>query len=331
MRVAIVHNALSAVSTPDEADVLSQVAAVSAALTALGHRPYILACDLNLAVVREELLLHPPDLVFNLVEVLAGTGRLIHLFPGLLDSLGVRYSGASAESLLLTSNKILAKERLRAANLPTPEWVGPWEANHPRAIAAQRDRYAGRWIIKSVWEHASIGLDSDAILDNPDGEMLFTVLARRAPMLGGSAFAESFIAGREFNLSIIDGPRGPEVLPPAEIVFEDFGAHQARIVDYKAKWDDASYEYQHTPRRFDFGPEDADLLARLSALALSCWRTFHLNGYARVDFRVDEKGAPWILEINANPCISPDAGFSAALARAGISYAAAVGRIIAAA
>jgi D-alanine-D-alanine ligase len=63
-------------------------------------------------------------------------------------------------------------------------------------------------------------------------------------------------------------------------------------------------------------------------VALKCWQVFQLRGYARVDFRVDAAGIPWVLEVNANPCISPDAGFAAALEQAGIAYADGIGRIV---
>jgi len=63
-------------------------------------------------------------------------------------------------------------------------------------------------------------------------------------------------------------------------------------------------------------------------LARKCWIVFGLRGYVRVDFRVDRDGQPWILEINTNPCISPDAGFAAALAQAGIPYEEAIRRIV---
>lgn len=69
----------------------------------------------------------------------------------------------------------------------------------------------------------------------------------------------------------------------------------------------------------------------MTRLALACWRLFRLRGWARVDFRVDADGHPFILEVNANPCLSPDAGYAAALERAGIPFADAVGRIVAAA
>jgi D-alanine-D-alanine ligase len=184
------------------------------------------------------------------------------------------------------------------------------------------------WIIKSVWEHASIGLDEKSLVEGVTPEMAFSLLASRASRLGGSCFAERFIDGREFNLTLLAGPKEVQVMPPAEIVFEDYGADMPRIVDYAAKWEKNSFAYQHTVRRFDFPPGDQPLLAALAVLARRCWEAFGLGGYARVDFRVDADGRPWVLEVNANPCLSPDAGYAAALAQAGLPFTEAVRRIM---
>jgi D-alanine-D-alanine ligase len=330
MRIAVVHNALGDRSSADEQDVLVQADAVTAALARLSHATVRLTCDLDLSAVKKQLDAARPDLVFNLVESLAGTGRLLHLFPSLLDALGLPYAGASAEALFLTSNKAVAKQRLAAGGLPTPAWAGPCDGRRLCPLPP-REQWPARWIIKSVWEHASIGLDAKALVPGAATPGLPERLRQRAGELGGHCFAEAFIEGREFNLSILDGPRGAQVLPPAEIIFEGYGDDQVKIVDYSAKWDEGSYAYHHTPRRFDFGPDDSDLLRRLEALALECWNLFDLSGYARVDFRVDPTGRPWILEINANPCISPDAGFAAAIERGGLSYDQAIERIITAA
>ena len=89
-----------------------------------------------------------------------------------------------------------------------------------------------------------------------------------------------------------------------------------------------SVEYHNTPRSFDFSATDKNLVQNLENIALQCWHIFGLKGYARVDFRVDKNNSPFILEINPNPCISPDAGFSAALERAGIEYHQAVKEIL---
>lgn len=331
MRVVIAHNAVDVASAPDERDVLVQTEAVRTALLELGHRPDGLPCTLDLARFRQELDERRPDLVFNLVESLSGTGRLIHLAPSLLDTMGLPYTGACAEAIQSTSHKVLAKDRLCALGLPTPDWVGPLPPDLPAAShpAAGAPGPTARWMVKSVWEHASIGIDETSIVLCDRLDQLPEVLRRRAPALGGACFAERFIAGREFNLALIAGPDGPEVLPPAEIVFEGYPPEALRIVGYRAKWDVDSYEYRHTPRRYEFPPQDAALLDRLRGLALQCWRGFGLNGYARVDFRVDADGHPWILEINANPCLSPDAGFAAALEAARVSYPEAIARILA--
>jgi len=76
------------------------------------------------------------------------------------------------------------------------------------------------------------------------------------------------------------------------------------------------------------GEADGPLLQRLRRFAKSCWALFGLRGYARVDFRVDAEGQPWVLEVNANPCLSPDAGYAASLSRAGIDFDQAVQQIL---
>ena len=321
MRVLILHDRVTAADGPDGRDVLDQAAAVTGALTTLGHTVDRLDCDLDLAALTTELRQRQPELVFNLVESLAGSGRLIHLIPACLETLGVPYTGCRADALLLTSNKLLAKRWLQGAGLPVPAWVEPGDDDLPPGTAD--------WIVKSVWEHASIGLDANSLVRGRDGRAVRELLPERARRVNGPCFAEHYIEGRECNLALLAGPHGPELLPPAEIVFDNFPPGMPRILDYQAKWAEASFACRHTRRSFDFPPADGPLLARLGQLALACWRIFRLNGYARVDFRIDTTGAPWILEVNANPCLSPDAGFSAALERAGIPFGEAVRRIVA--
>ncbi len=332
MRVAVVHNAVSADSAPDEQDVLIQVDAVSGALRSLGHEAMILPCSLDLASISRRLQSLDPDLVFNLVESLGGHGRLIHLFPALLDAMKLPYTGCPTEAVWMTSHKVMAKRYMRSTGIPTPDWVGPYPGDRTCAPelspSSSNGDSAQNWIIKSLWEHASVGLGSDSIFYQAPGGNLLRQLSQRAPRLGGACFAEAYIHGREFNLSVLAGPNGPRVLPPAEIVFEGYEPSKPHIVDYRAKWKADSYEYRHTVRRLEFEAEDEALLNALADLALRCWQVFGLRGYARVDFRVDSTGHPWVLEINANPCISPDAGFAAALDRTGIDFAQAVDRIV---
>ncbi len=328
MRIGVVHNVVAADDGPDAVDVLTQVEVVADGLASLGHAVSRLGCTLDLERMRRKLADLEPHLVFNLVESLGGYGSLIHLFPTLLEALQLPYTGSGAEAVRLTSNKTAAKKQMRAAGLPTPPWFGPYPETVGRTMG-EESIHDGTWIIKSLWEHASVGLDANSILHTGAAAELVAAMKQRASSFGGAWFAEAYIEGREFNLSVLAGVGGPVVLPPAEICFDGFDPEKPRIVDYQAKWAEDSFAYRNTPRRFGFAAADAPLLAELEKLARCCWDVFNLRGYARVDFRVDSKARPWILEINANPCLSPDAGFGAALSRAGISFKEAVQAIIA--
>jgi D-alanine-D-alanine ligase len=326
MRVAIVHDAVSDSSAPDVKDVLSQADAVERALCELGHTTYRFSCSLNLANTLSNLAEFDTDLVFNLVESLEGNGRLIHLLPFSLDAAGIPYTGTRSEAVMLTSNKVIAKRLMTAGGIPTPSWLGPYPSDGKQL---QTDvTHQGPWIVKSVWEHASIGLGERSLIDDIRPELVSSELRSRASKLGGACFAERYIEGREFNLSLLAGPAGPEVLPAAEMIFDGFTSDMPKIVDYRAKWDEDSYAYQHTQRSFNITPADRPLIEKLNAIAVQCWDHFGLRGYARVDFRVDQGGRPWVLEININPCLSPDAGFAAALTEARLFFTDAIDRII---
>jgi D-alanine-D-alanine ligase len=173
-----------------------------------------------------------------------------------------------------------------------------------------------------------VGLEENSVLSVKGSGQLLAEMEKRRGQLGGDCFAEQFIDGREFNLSLLASQEGPEVLPPAEMRFIDYPPEKWKVVGYKAKWDDGSFESLHTQRSFEFPKSERPLLQNLMDMARRCWHLFGLRGYARVDFRVDERNQPWVLEINANPCLSPDAGFVAAASQAGLSYRQVVERIV---
>src|SRR5690606_2681815 len=208
-------------------------------------------------------------------ESLDGQGRLIHLALALLESIGLPYTGSGHDAMFLTSKKIQAKRVMELAGLPTAAW---WE---PPADLSGEPGFVGPYIVKSVWEHASIGIGDDWI--TADARTPGAILKRRQRRCGGDWFVERYIDGREFNVSVLGGPDGPEVLPPAEMTFVGYPPGKARIVDYEAKWHEGSFGYNNTVRRFDFGPEDDGLVARLREISLGCWRAFDLGGHVRVD------------------------------------------------
>jgi D-alanine-D-alanine ligase len=330
MRIAIVHNEVAEDSRTDEQDVLVQAEAILKSLKELGHDAYQLSCSLDLAGIKSQLESLRPDIVFNLVESLGGEERLIYLFPAMLDMMGIPYTGSHTEAIFLTSHKVLAKDRMSIAGLPTPAWIGPYPYDVPAMIHNKSDLAFKKmqWIFKALRDHGSLGLDDSNIVSGKTESQLNNLLRKRAVHLSGSCFAEEYIHGREFNISILGGPDEPSILPPAEIVFEGFEKGKPTIVGYKAKWQEETFEYENTPRTFEFKESDQPLLSTLKILALRCWNLFGLKGYARVDFRVDEIGRPWILEINCNPCLNPDGGFPAAVMQSGLTYTGMIERII---
>jgi len=318
MRVLVLHDPIRENAPPDEADTLAQAAFVADVLRANGHDVAVMPAPPEVERLREALRNEAPDAVFNLVESPAGAGRWMHVAALALEESRIPFTGSPANAIFLSNDKPLAKRFLAAHGLPTP------------AGTDGTDFQPGTYILKPVAEHASLGMTDDRVRRFDDSDALRSALAAAERETGVPHFAERYIEGREFNLSLVAGADGrPEALPAAEIVFDAFPEGKPRIVGYQAKWSDDSFESRATPRRFDFPVSDGPLLAELTALALRCWGVFGLRGYARVDFRVDGAGRAWILETNANPCLAPGAGFLAAAERGGIDPRRVVERILA--
>ncbi len=319
--VAIVHTDVASDAGDDELDCLRQADVVSDALTTLGYRivrmPFVLDLEKNI----RSLQALKPDIVFNLVETVAGRGSMIHFATALFDYLRIPYTGCRSDAMYLTSNKPLAKKLMFGAGISTPRWM---TLDGSFFGGGNVDTY----LLKACWEDASVGLDEDSIIRCADRTILVNALRKRSAHLGTDCFAEAYIEGREFNLALLGRQDGPLILPPAEMLFKDYPPGKPKLLDYRAKWVENSFEYDHTERTLDIAPEDRMLTGQLCAIARACWDLFGLRGYARVDFRVDSSGQPFVLEMNANPCLSPDAGFAAALERATIPFADAISDIL---
>ncbi len=321
MRVLVLHAAVPPDAPPDEQDVLAEVRTVVGALREVGHEARVAPLAGLGWALPGILAAEWPDVVFNLVESLDGDPRLEPVLPSLLAHLKVPFTGCPARATFVTSDKVLAKRLMNQAGVPTPDWWLPSEGGAPG--------FAGPYILKPLWEDASVGIDDGSLC--ADEAALRARLATIPPARQRDWFVEAFLDGREFNVSVIERDGAPHVLPPAEILFNEFPPGKPRLVGYAAKWDESSFEYHNTIRSFAHPSEDAPLLARLEAACLRCWDLFGLRGYARVDFRVGEDGRPQVLEVNTNPCIADDAGFLAAAAEAGLDAATTIELIVRAA
>ncbi|MDY0290095.1 MAG: ATP-grasp domain-containing protein [Sphaerochaeta sp.] len=291
--IAVLHNQTDPTSPEDVLDIERQAIWIEEILREKGYKTLLVPFSLeklsNLASMDSEKAL----LVFNLVDSEPGAANLAYLVPGILDHMRLPYTGCSLENLFVTTNKMLAKRVLQAHGIDTPPWVctGETEALKQSAIK--------RYIIKPIAEDASIGLDESSIVSS---EEVVEKLKTKEKSLLTPCFAEAFIEGREFTACMYGTAKSCTVLTPYEWVFQGYEEHQKeKIITYDAKWNESSFGYEHIVANYHAVASDLPLLETLTAIAHRCWQAFSLTGYARVDFRVDEGGKPWVLEVNCNP------------------------------
>ena len=305
---AILAGTLSNQLSVDEDDTTWQITLVKRSLKTLGYRVHIVHLNIDITEAFQQLVAIKPEFVFNLVESVRGRDEFLLLGPILLEALGIPFVGNNLNAIFQTTDKVIAKEWLRANHLPTADWI--------ESEMQISENFTGPFIVKPRCEDGSVGIFSDSCVQTY--EQLREVLKKRNKS-GGDWFAEKYIDGREIHVSLIETISGPKTLPPSELLFLDFAPDKPQILDYQAKWGYGSFSYKHVVSTFHFEKEDEDLKNCLSDLSLKCWNIFQLGGWARVDFRIDQFGQPWILEINANPSLNSIASFCNACFEAGMN------------
>jgi len=315
-RCCILFNQPREDALPDELDVLDQVDFVEKNINLLDIETFRKGITDDFMNEIAVLAADKPDFVFNLVESINNRGELCYFIPALLNMHSLPYSGSPLEAIFITTSKVLTKKTLKKAGINTPQSYSPSEFS--KLVPGNK------YIIKPVWEDGSSGITGDSVFTYQPG---FEV--RFKDYNDNHWFIEEYIDGREFNISLIYSDKGPEVLPPAEIIFHNYTEDKPRIVDFKAKWEAGSFEYENTIRDFPGDDLNPVLKERITSTALQCWNEFRLKGYARIDMRIDSNNTPYVIEVNANPCLSPDGGIVAATIAAELPFTDVLQRIIA--
>ena len=314
-RGCIIYNEPGKDALADELDVLDQVAHIEKHLIDLGISVYRKGITEKFMSEIAVLAAEKPDFVFNLVESINNKGELNYFIPALLNMHSIPYSGNPLEAIFLTSNKTICSKMMKNAGINNPSSFLPSQSD--QLIKGRK------YIVKPIWEDGSLGITSESVFE------WSTASEVKIKGLDDSHwFIEDFIDGREFNISVLAGKNGPEVMPSAEIVFVNYTDDRPRIIDFNAKWEMDSFEYVNTVREFPGTKLNTKLVANLKQAALSCWKLFGLKGYARVDVRTDSSDNVFVIEINGNPCISPDGGFVAATKEGGYNFNEVLQRII---
>jgi len=268
------------------------------ALATLGYESQSLDFDGRFVDALREI---KPDVVFN---ALHGTGGEDGTIQGVLEWMGIPYTGSDLTSCALAMDKHITKKLLAAEGLPTPAWdtfdlsggtlpLLPGSLNLPLVVKPRSSgSSAGVSIVRTheEWTKAMIN-----------------VAPRTTQIL-----AEEYIPGREFASGVL----GEEALPLVEIIASD------EFYSYDAKYKPGG------SRHLVPAPIDEDLTARLQMLALSVHRLLGLRDYSRTDIIVTKEGRPYILEINALPGLTPLSLLPDEVRAAGISFEALIERLI---
>ncbi len=310
---------------PSEADaaaehgVLGAVEAACRALSRQGHTASTLAVRPEGKQLAQQLATCAADVVLNLCEGFGASGHGEAHVAGLLELCRLPFTGSRLEALALVRDKPRTKLVLRGAGLPTPDF---YVVEPGRPLPAPLSQPLSEpWLAKPACEDASQGIDRHSVTADVQ------VLAERVSELQhryGTVMVERYVDGREFNVSVLALPEAI-VLPLAEIEFAP--ELPWKIVSYAAKWDATAPEYRQTPVRCP-ARVDAELADTVRDVALRAFAVTGIRHYGRVDVRVDRLGRPWILEVNANPDVSPDAGLARALAASGEEYDRFIARLV---
>jgi len=293
--------------------VLGEVDAVVAGLSRLGveHR---VAGVRSLRDIPSALAGGTEGIVFNLVESLHGEPYEANYVPVICQAHGKAATGCDTPCLTLTMDKGRTKSVLQAAGLPTPSGV----LVPPGATVRRPQLPPGPYMVKPAHSDASEGIGPDSVVERV-GAKLNEVVKRVHREFRQPALIEQFVGRRELNISILQQGDRVEVMPIAEIDFSAFAGDRPRIVDYEAKWIEDSFAFRNTPRIIP-AAVSARVAENIRRLSLEAWSVMGCRDYVRVDCRLDDRGRVYILEVNANPDITPGDGFPAALEAGGIGY-----------
>jgi D-alanine-D-alanine ligase len=311
MKVALLFDGASAYAKNPDQLILGTVEAIEQSLVSEGNEVGYIPVFHDGKWI-EKLRRGKFDLAFNMCEGIDGIAALESAVIGVLELFKIPFTGASSYCTAVCLRKHVINSLLEKSGLPVPRFAAMRRGDPLVTVGFPA-------IIKPAAEDASLGVEQRSVVRNTR-----QLAARVASMLElwDEIIIQRYIDGREVNVGIL----GDTVLPIAEIDFRRMPAGRWRIVTYQSKWETGSEEdlgaVPKCPARMP-----AKLASEVRRVALRAWKLSGGFGYGRVDMRIDANGQPWILEVNANPDIAPDAGLARMARVAGVEYPALIRNI----
>ena len=292
---------------------------VAKALRALGHEVSVLGAHSDLDRMIRGLRRRAPDLVFNMLEMFGDDLHADIDVAGLLELLGLAYTGCGPGEYYLSQDKALCKRLLAYEGLLYPRFA----VFSDDAGLETGGNLRMPLFVKPLRSDASIGIGSDSLVS--DTTALLKRVERIRTELKDASLAEEYVDGREFYVGVL-GNGQPRALPPIEVDFTGFPEGKPRILGSKAKWDERSAEFKGTKSVLADLPDE--LRARLQQTAVSAYRAVRVRDYGRVDLRMTEAGDIYVIEVNASCYLERSSEFAMAAGAAGLDFRAMIGEIV---
>jgi D-alanine-D-alanine ligase len=292
---------------------------VADALRGGGHKVSILGVHGDISKLRTGLMRQKPELVFNLMETFGNHQLGAVGLAGLLDLLGLPYTGGGPGEIYIQEDKALTKKLLAFDSIRYPEYA----VFSPDADLETGGQLRMPLFVKPLRMDASIGIDAKSLVRSTR-EMMERVLDihRRVK---DSALVEEYVEGREFYIGVL-GNAMPQVFPPIEMDFSGLPDGAPRVLDAKAKWDEKSPQYKGTRAVVAELPDE--MRARLQKVAVDAYRALRVRDYGRIDLRLTETGDIYVIEVNASCYIEQSGEFATAARAAELDYPTLINRIV---
>lgn len=295
---------------------------IADALMAYGHEVHMVGVNDDVHGMLERLRGFEPELVFNCSEAFRGHSRLDYLFPALLESEGLPYTGSPPLALLVTRNKAMSKQILAQHGLCVPAFTTYAPGDRVNSLP---EPLAFPVIVKPLLEDASEGISQASVVD--DRSELAERVAFVHDRYRQPAIAEQFIDGRELYVGVLGNGANLEVLPLTELVFDKTTRPEERIATKHAKWHEP-YRARRGIKNVFARPVSRDAKERIAETCRIAMEALWLRDYARLDVRLTADDQVYVLEANANPFLSFGHDMANAAEKAGMDFYAFIQRIV---
>lgn len=263
---------------------------------------------------------YKPDVVFSVAESFSNVRHHAPNIVGLLELLGVPYTGATPESMTLCRDKGLSKKILEYHQISVPKF----QVIPVNQATIDLTEFPFPAIVKPLNLEASEGITQNSLVHSAkSGKQAIQQLMEQ---LNTDIIIEEFIPGKDIYVGVLGNQR-PTTLPPRELIFAEAKNPSMRFATYKAKWD-KHYRKKWGIRSVKAKNLEPTLQTKLDSVCKKIYELFCLKGYARIDLRVHDSGQIYFLEANPNPAINQKDEFALSASAAGIKYPQLIDRIV---